>query len=66
MFYNAQSFNQNLSSWDTSNVTNMYGMFQSATAFNQDLSSWDVSSVANYAYFDFNTPQWTLPKPNFN
>ena len=66
MFQSATAFNQNLSSWDTSNVTNMYGMFQSATAFNQDLSSWDVSSVANYAYFDYNTPQWTLPKPNFN
>ena len=66
MFQSAIAFNQNLSSWDTSNVTNMTQMFYNATAFNQDLSSWDVSSVAYYANFDYNTPQWTLPKPNFN
>jgi surface protein len=46
MFYNTTAFNQNLSSWDTSNVTNMNSMFQSAQSFNQDLSPWDVSSVA--------------------
>ena len=66
MFQDATAFNQNLSSWDTSNVTNMNSMFASAQSFNQDLSSWDVSSVAYYVNFDYNTPQWTLPKPNFN
>ena len=66
MFRAATAFNQSIANWNTSSVTDMTIMFYSATAFNQDLSSWDVSSVANYANFDYNTPQWTLPKPNFN
>ena len=41
------SFNQNISSWDVSNVTNMQQMFTGALTFNQDISSWDVSSVTN-------------------
>ena len=46
-----EHFNQDLSSWDVSNVTNMYGMFENATSFNQDLSAWDVSNVTNmYGY----------------
>ena len=41
------SFNQNISSWDTSNVTNMQDMFWGVTDFNQDISSWNVSKVTN-------------------
>merc|ERR1711934_720921 len=41
------SFNQELSNWDVSRVTNMNGMFGVATSFNQDLSNWDVSRVTN-------------------
>jgi surface protein len=40
-------FNQNISSWDVSNVTTMRGMFQNATDFNQDIRYWDVSNVTN-------------------
>ena len=40
-------FNQDISSWDVSNVTNMYGMFAGQELFNQDISSWDVSNVTN-------------------
>ena len=47
MFYNADTFNQDISIWDVSNVTNMGGMFQGAAAFNQDIGSWDVSQVFN-------------------
>ena len=47
MFYNADAFNQEISSWDLSNVTDMQLMFNSADAFNQDVSTWDVSNVTD-------------------
>ena len=39
------SFDEDISKWDVSNVTNMGGMFQGATSFNGDLSKWDTSNV---------------------
>ena len=48
MFKGATSFNQNISSWNVSAVTNMKEMFEVATSFNQDLSTWDVSNVTNF------------------
>ncbi len=47
LFRNKASFNQNISSWDTSGVTTMQQMFQGAAAFNQDIGEWNVSSVTN-------------------
>ena len=38
-------FNQDISSWDVSNVRNMHYMFSYNSKFNQDISSWDVSNV---------------------
>ena len=46
MFQN-RTFNDTISSWDVSNVTNMREMFDNATNFNQDIGSWDVSNVTN-------------------
>jgi surface protein len=43
------SFNEDISQWDVSSATTMYGMFFGASAFNRDLSSWDVSQVT-YMY----------------
>ena len=40
-------FNEDISGWDMSNVTNMSGMFYRQPLFNQDLSSWDTSNVNN-------------------
>ena len=65
MFNNTSAFNQDISAWDTSNVTNMSYMFSSANVFNQDISSWDVSNVKDKYSFNYQTPQWTLPKPKF-
>jgi surface protein len=58
LFKNNSTFNQDISSWDVSNVTNMGYMF-SSSSFNQDIGSWDVSSVTDmegmfYNATDFN------------
>jgi surface protein len=47
MFYSANIFNGDISSWDVSNVTNMGNMFGNANSFNQDIGSWNVSNVKN-------------------
>ena len=47
MFKSATAFNQNISTWNTTNVTYMNYMFNSATAFNQNISTWDTSKVTN-------------------
>ena len=49
MFYGAIRFNQPLSGWNVSSVTNMKDMFggrwEEPTIFNQDITGWDVSKV---------------------
>lgn len=47
MFWGATEFNGNITDWDTSNVTNMKGMFRDTVTFNCDIGSWVVSSVEN-------------------
>jgi surface protein len=41
----ASSFNQDISSWDTSNVQDMSYMFCNAESFDQDIGDWDTSNV---------------------
>jgi surface protein len=55
MFAISLDFNQSLSGWTTSAVTNMAGMFYS-TSFNQDIGSWNVSGVTNMATMFNTTP----------
>ena len=70
MFYRSKSFNQNISNWDISNVTNMKWMFSMATSFNQDLSSWgdklhpdvDVHEMFKGSGLEGNEPKWYLDK----
>ena len=51
LFENKPTFNQNIGSWDVSNVTDMSNMFMSFNGiFNQDIGSWDVSKVTKMRY----------------
>ena len=50
LFKDQNTFNEDISSWDVSNVTNMEGIFDCYDSggnfiFNQDLSYWDTSNV---------------------
>ena len=47
MFNGAQAFNQDISKWNTGNVTNMSTMFSFASTFNQDISTWNTGNVTN-------------------
>ena len=44
MFYNT-AFNEDITSWDMSDVRDVGNMFENTSAFNQDISSWDMSNI---------------------
>jgi len=44
--FDGSNFNQDISVWNVSGVTNMENMF-AVTPFNQDITGWDVSNVTN-------------------
>ena len=44
------NFNEDISHWDTSSVTDMSDMFSRAEAFNQNIGAWDTSSVTTMSY----------------
>lgn len=46
MFKNACAFNQDIGSWNTASIINMYSMFQEALSFNQNLSGWCVTNIS--------------------
>jgi surface protein len=52
MFTAATNFNQNISSWNVSNVTTFgsanLGMFRLATNFNQNIGGWNVGSATSF------------------
>ena len=49
LFNGDTAFNENISSWDTQNVTSFHGMFEvtGVGSFNQDIGYWDTSSVTD-------------------
>jgi surface protein len=66
MFDNAAAFNQNIGSWNVSNVTNMHGMFWNATSFNQNIDSWDVSSVTDMNFMFAQATSFNQPIGSWN
>ena len=67
--WNCPKFNQDVSHWDTSNVTDMRGCWSGCSAFNQPLDKWDVSKVrygnmdgmfANATAFDQDISSWCV------
>lgn len=56
MFYQAVSFNQDISSWNVGSLVSGSSMFNQATSFNQDLSNWgsrDGTLSLKYAGYMF-------------
>jgi surface protein len=51
----------NINSWDTSNVTNMQGMFVECWSFNDDILGWDVSNVTDMGGMFDNTYLFNQP-----
>ena len=65
LFEGIDRFDQDLTSWDVSNVLTMEGMFDT-TEFNQDISSWDVSNVNNMNSMFFHATSFNQPLNNWN
>ena len=59
-------FNQDISSWDVSNVTTMEYMFAEADLFNQDISIWDVSNVISLCGMFANATSFNQPIGNWD
>ena len=66
VFYGASAFNQDLSSWNVGEVTNMYNMFRDASAFNQDLSSWNVGKVTTMQFMFYRASAFNQDLSSWN
>jgi hypothetical protein len=71
MFDSALVFNQDLSTWDMSNVINTHAMLRNAHSFDQPLEQWDVSNVKDMSFmfhkaYTFNQPlnSWDVSRVN--
>ena len=66
MFEGCTSFNQPLTGWDVSHVTNMSYMFSDCTSFNQSLTGWDVSNVTDMSYMFYNCTSFNQSLEGWN
>ena len=54
-------FNEDITSWSTSHVTNMGDMFRNTRNFNQPINKWDTSSLKYAPSMFWNAPQFNQP-----
>ena len=47
LFYESNTFSDDISAWDTSGVTTMFAMFYYASSFNRAIGRWSVDKVTN-------------------
>ena len=66
MFSAAITSNQDISSWNTSGVTDMDNMFNGATIFDQDIGSWDTSNVTDMSAMFFNASAFNKDISSWN
>ena len=66
MFSGCESFNQDISSCDVANVTDMSGMFAICTSFNQPLDNWDVSYVCEMSDMFYGCEEFNQPLNDWN
>jgi surface protein len=64
LFYNLNAFNEIISSWDTSNVTNMSKMF--SESFNQPIGTWNTSNVTDMSNMFVNAFAFNQPIGSWN
>lgn len=57
---------QNISTWNTSNVTNMSNLFENVPNFNENINNWDVSNVTNMLKIFAGCTTFNQPLNNWN
>ena len=66
LFANKDTFNQDISGWNTQNVTTMHGMFSAARAFNQNIGDWNTSKVTDMSSMFYQASIFNQPIGNWN
>lgn len=61
-----KSVNGNITSWDTSNVTDMSQLFYNSNGFNQDISNWWVNNVTNMKEMFYGTDSFNIDISGWN
>ena len=61
-----EDFNENISQWDTGNVTSMWGMFYGCSSFNQPVEGLNTANVTNMKWMFFGCSSYNQPVEGLN